>query len=260
MNRLRKLRMFLLAAALFGLLTAGDVLAQDSTVAENPLAPMGLRVEINSASSPVEFSQSIKMVLMLTLLSLAPSAIIMTTSFTRILIVFGFLRQALGTQQSPPGQILAAMALFLTIFIMAPVWQKVNRDAIQPYLAEQITQTEAWQKGVEPLRAFMVKQTGNSELALFTELSGTKKAPADVGMEVMVPAFMISELKTAFQMGFLIYLPFLVIDMVVSTILMSLGMMMLPPMMVSLPIKLLFFVLSYGWTVMVRSLVTSFTL
>ncbi len=260
MNPSRKTRIFLLSVALFSLLSAGEVFAQEAAAGENPLAPMGLRVEIDSASSAMEFSQSIKMVLMLTLLSLAPSAIIMTTSFTRILIVFGFLRQALGTQQSPPGQILAAMSLFLTIFIMAPVWQKVNRDAIQPYLAEQITQAEAWDKGVDPLRAFMVKQTGNSELALFTELSGTKKAPADVGMEVMVPAFMISELKTAFQMGFLIYLPFLVIDMVVSTILMSLGMMMLPPMMVSLPIKLLFFVLADGWTVMVRSLVTSFTL
>ena len=199
--------------------------------------------------------------MLLTLLSLAPSAMIMTTSFTRILIVFGFLRQALGTQSSPPAQVLAGMALFLTLFIMAPVWQKINQVAIQPYLEEEISQQDAWDRGIQPVKEFMTRQTGQSEMALFMELSGKEKS-ADVtqaGLETLVPAFMISELKKAFQMGFLIYLPFLVIDMVVATILMALGMMMLPPMMISLPVKLLFFVMADGWTIMVRSLIMSFT-
>jgi len=263
MRRSRMLRGALVALILAMAPAAERAHAQmDEPAATNAtLAPLGLRVQIDPGDSPREYSQSIKILLLLTALSLAPSAIIMTTCFTRILIVLGFLRQALGTQQTPPGQILAGIALFLTIFIMAPVWQQINTKAIQPYLAEQITQQEAWEQGVAPLRAFMEKQTGAEELALFVELSGAqrKNAQEPIPLEVLIPSYMISELKTAFQLGFLIYLPFLVIDLVIAASLMSLGMMMLPPMMISLPLKLLFFVLADGWNLMIRGLVSSFS-
>ena len=225
-------------------------------------APMGISIKFDSPGTPKDMSQAIRIFLLMTALSLAPSAIIMMTSFTRILIVLGFLRQALGTQQDPPGQILAGMALFLTIFIMMPVWQKINTDAIQPYTSNQITQEEAWDKGVAPLKAFMGKQTGEKELMLFLELSksAVPSKMEDVSLHVLIPAFMISELKTAFQMGFLIFLPFLVIDLVISSVLMALGMMMLPPMMISLPIKLMFFVLADGWVLVMKGISTSFSL
>ena len=223
---------------------------------------MGISIKVDSAESRQDVSQSIKIVLLLTALSLAPSAIIMMTSFTRILIVFGLLKRALGTQQTPPGQVVAAMSLFLTLFIMMPVFQKVNTEAVQPYLDEEITQAEAWQRGMEPLRQFMARQTGENEMMLFVQLSG-KEMPsrlAEVDTATLIPAFMISELKTALQMGFLIYLPFLVIDLVIACSLMSMGMMMLPPMMISLPVKILFFVLADGWVLLVRGIVTSFSL
>jgi flagellar biosynthesis protein FliP len=248
-----------------GVLWGGSTFASEagvSSTSSNALAlPMGVSIQFDAASSPREVSQSIKILMLLTLLSLAPSAMIMTTSFTRILIVFGFLRQALGTQSSPPGQVLAGIALFLTLFIMAPVWQKINKEALQPYIEEKISQQDAWDRGIQPVKEFMARQTGKSEMALFMELSGKEKTVdvTQAGLETLIPAFMISELKKAFQMGFLIYLPFLVIDMVVATILMALGMMMLPPMMISLPVKLLFFVMADGWTIMVRSLIMSFT-
>ena len=255
----------LIALLAAGVLLGGWAIPVEAKAASTPsdalALPMGVSVKFDAASSPGEVSQSIKILMLLTLLSLAPSAMIMTTSFTRILIVFGFLRQALGTQSSPPAQVLAGIALFLTVFIMSPVWQKINNVAIQPYLEEKISQQDAWDRGIQPVKEFMTRQTGLSEMALFLELSGKEKA-ADItqaGLETLIPAFMISELKKAFQMGFLIYLPFLVIDMVVATILMALGMMMLPPMMISLPVKLLFFVMADGWTVMVRSLILSFS-
>jgi len=224
------------------------------------LKPMGLQIQFNPASSPEELGTSIKILILMTVLSLAPSIIIMTTSFVRLLIVFGFLKMAMGTQTIPPNQVLSGLAIFLTIFIMAPVWQQINTEAIQPYMNKSITQEEAIDKGIAPLRTFMLKQTGKNELALFLDLSGSKtpKVPAEISMIALTPAFMTSELKTAFQLGFLIYLPFLVIDLVVATSLMALGMMMLPPMMVSLPIKILFFVLADGWTLLIQNLVTSF--
>ncbi len=228
--------------------------------ATNTLAPMGLQIQFNPGSNREDMSMSIKILILMTMLSLAPSFMIMTTSFTRIMIVFGFLRQAMGTQNTPPPQVLTGLSLFLTIFIMAPVWQRINSEALQPYVKGSITQEEAWEKGVAPLRSFMLKQTGRNELALFVELSGSKveQEPEKLSLVVLIPAFMTSELKTAFQLGFLIYLPFLVIDLVVSSSLMALGMMMLPPMMISLPIKIMFFVLADGWTLLIRNLVTSF--
>jgi flagellar biosynthetic protein FliP len=225
------------------------------------LLPMGIRVQFDTANSPQEISKSVQIFLLMTVLSLAPSIVITTTSFVRILIVFSFLKQALGTQQAPPSQVLTGLAIFLTIFIMSPVWMKIHNEALKPYMDGVITQAQAWEKGVEPLKQFMLKQTGNNELALFLELAkkGMPQHKEDIGLEILIPSFMTSELKTAFQMGFLIYLPFLVIDMVVSTSLMALGMMMLPPMMISLPIKVLFFVLADGWTLVVRNIVRSFS-
>ncbi|MEI6211069.1 MAG: flagellar type III secretion system pore protein FliP [bacterium] len=248
-------KVFLFAAAI-ALLAGGAAYAQTTGTA----LPMGIRVQLDGAGTPQETSKSIQILLMLTALSLAPSAIIMCTSFTRILIVFGFLRQAMGTQQTPPAQIMAAMSIFLTIFIMMPAWNKINEDAIKPYMAGTITQEEAFTRGVAPLRTFMGKQTGKEELKLFVELSKSKppRSMEDVPLHVLIPAFMISELKTAYQMGFLIYLPFLVLDLVIASSLMSLGMMMLPPMMISLPVKLLFFVLADGWNLVVRGIMQSF--
>jgi len=256
---LQKRRMVLVCC----FVTAWFALAEPIQAQTNaPSAPMGISIKFDSPGTPKDMSQALRIFLLMTALSLAPSAIIMMTSFTRILIVLGFLRQALGTQQDPPGQILAGMSLFLTIFIMMPVWQKINTDAIQPYTSSQITQEEAWEKGVAPLKTFMGKQTGEKELMLFLELSKSA-VPAkmeDVSLHVLIPAFMITELKTAFQMGFLIFLPFLVIDLVIASTLMSLGMMMLPPMMISLPIKLLFFVLADGWVLVMKGISTSFSL
>lgn len=265
----------LLAGLVLCGVVASDSPAQETTSATNSLLPtgldgspssavalpMGIKILFEGGSQPGEVSASIKIVMLMTVLSLLPSLFIMTTSFTRIIIVFGFLRQALGTPTTPPNQVLTGMALFLTLFIMAPVWKQINKDAIQPYLSHSITQEEAWTKGVKPLHAFMMRQTGKKELALFLEISKNKmpEKHEDIGLEVLIPAFMISEVKTAFQMGFLLYLPFLVIDMVVSVSLMSLGMMMLPPMMISLPIKILFFILADGWTLLIRNLVMHFS-
>jgi len=230
--------------------------------AEKGIGAMGISLKIDPADTPEEITQSLQILLMMTVLTLVPSAFIMTTSFMRIMIVFGFLRRALGTQTAPANQVLAGMSLFLTIFIMAPVWNKIHADAIKPYIAKEITQAEAFKIGAEPLRAFMARQTGEEELALFVELRKlpeNPENPTEIPMDVLIPAFMISELKTAFQMGFLIYLPFLVIDLVIASTLMSMGMMMLPPMMISLPIKILFFVLADGWTMLIRGLVNSFS-
>lgn len=250
------LNMILLLAVCFFTMTW----AADAQLPGGPL-PTGIRIQFDQDSQPAEVSQTLQIMLLLTVLSLAPAIVVMTTSFTRILVVIGFVRRALGTQTVPSGQIMTGLSIFLTIFIMAPVWKQINTDAIQPYINNEITQVQAWKAGLVPLRKFMAGQTGKEELALFLELANEDKATKieDVGMEVLMPAFMVSELKTSFQLGFLVYLPFLVIDLVVATILMSLGMMMLPPMMISLPVKLLFFVLADGWNLMIRGIVSSFT-
>jgi flagellar biosynthetic protein FliP len=209
---------------------------------------------------PERLSLSLQILLFLTVLSLAPAIIIMVTSFTRLVVVFSFLRHALGTQQMPPNQILIGLALFLTFFIMAPVWQEIQTKALRPYLEQKLPGEEALKRGVEPLKAFMLKQTREKDLALFISLA---KAPRphtaqEVPMSAMIPAFMISELRTAFEIGFLLYLPFLIIDMVVASVLLSMGMMMLPPVMISLVFKVLLFVLVDGWNLVVGSLVKSF--
>ncbi|MEW6172063.1 MAG: flagellar type III secretion system pore protein FliP [Bacillota bacterium] len=225
-----------------------------------PVGIPAVNFSVGQASTPAQVVDSVKILILLTVLTLVPAFLVMMTSFTRIVIVLSFLRNALGTHTTPPNQVVIGLALFLTVFIMAPVYDQVNREAIQPFLANRITQEEAQEKGARPLREFMMRQTREKDIALFIKLS---EAPAprtreDVPLMVVIPAFITSELKTAFTMGFLLYLPFLVIDMAVSSILMSMGMFMLPPIMISLPFKLLLFVLVDGWFLVVKSLVESF--
>lgn len=203
---------------------------------------------------------SMQLFLILTVLSLAPALLMTMTSFTRIIVVLGFVRNALGIQQLPPNQVLIGLALFLSFFVMAPTWQEVNANALQPYLNKEISQQDAIKQAEAPIRTFMFKQTREKDLALFVQLAKMERPNTykDIPTFVLVPAFIISELKTAFQIGFAIFLPFVVIDMVVASTLMSMGMMMLPPMLVSLPFKLLLFVMVDGWHLVVKSLVTGF--
>jgi flagellar biosynthetic protein FliP len=226
----------------------------------SPIALPKIGLDVGSSNQPKDIALSLQIVALLTVLSLAPAILILMTPFTRIIIVFSFLRNALSTQQMPPNQILIGLALFLTFFTMAPVWNDINQNALKPYISGQLQQSEAFQKAVTPLRNFMLKQTREKDLALFVNLSQMPKpkTPEDVPTYVVIPAYAISELKTAFQIGFILYIPFLVIDMVVASTLMSMGMMMLPPMMISLPFKLLLFILVDGWNLVVQSLIMSF--
>ncbi|QQG66021.1 flagellar type III secretion system pore protein FliP [Desulfobulbus oligotrophicus] len=215
---------------------------------------------ISDAGTPAEVSTALQVLLVLTVLTVAPAILLMTTAFTRIIIVLGFLRQAMGTQNTPPNQILLGLALFLTLFVMAPTFNTINQQALQPYMQEQITQQQALSRSMEVMRTFMFSQVQESELQLLIDLT-KEKQPADkeaLSSAILIPAFMLSELKRAFQMGFMIYVPFLVIDMLVASVLMSMGMMMLPPIIISLPFKLLLFVLVDGWQLVVGSLMKSF--
>ena len=207
-------------------------------------------------------STSVQILLLLTLMSILPGALLMLTGFTRILIVLGFLRNALGTPTTPPNQVLVGISLFLALFVMAPTLKATNEIAVQPYLHKDISLQQAIQRGQEPFREFMFKQTRDSDLALFVSMAHLPrpKTRADIPTYVLIPAFIISELKTAFQIGFLIFLPFLIIDLVVSATLMSMGMVMLPPVFISLPFKILLFVLVDGWNLVTQSLVQSFHL
>jgi len=219
-----------------------------------------ISIEVGEAKDSGDLSTTLQIILLMTILALAPSILIMVTSFIRIVIVLGFLRQALGTHQAPPNQLLVALALILTFFIMSPVVNQAYQDGVKPFLDEQIEQGEAFEKTVAPLREFMLSQTREKDLALFVNIAGLDK-PADdseLPLQVLVPGFVISELRTAFQIAFVLFIPFLVIDMVVASVLMSMGMMMLPPIIVSLPFKLLLFVLVDGWYLLVKSLVESF--
>jgi flagellar biosynthetic protein FliP len=227
-----------------------------------PLPLPSVSIGVADAGKPGEVATSVKILVLFTILSLAPAILILTTSFTRLIVVLSFLRQALGTQQTPPNQVLVGLALFLTFFLMSPVIGKINTEAFQPYLAGKISQEEAWEKGTSPLKTFMLAQTRDKDLALMINISKIPR-PAnskELGMTVLTPAFVLSELRTAFQMGFLIYIPFLVIDMVVASVLTSMGMMMMPPIMISLPFKLMLFVLVDGWNLIVGSLMKSFSL
>jgi flagellar biosynthetic protein FliP len=226
-----------------------------------PLVPLpNINVEVGAATEPKDVALSLQILLTMTVLTLAPSILIMMTSFTRIIVVLSFLRSALATQQMPPNQVLVGMALFLTFFTMSPYLEQSNQNGLQPYLAGSITQEAAMTEVLKPMREFMFKQTRENDLALFVNLSeGVRpNSPEDVPTTTLIPSFIISELKTAFQIGFLIYIPFIVIDMVVASTLMSMGMMMLPPVMISLPFKLLLFILVDGWHLIILSLINSF--
>jgi flagellar biosynthesis protein FliP len=255
----------LLSLMFFG--TFASAFAQAAPAAASPPAvalgsaatPVALSLNINGASDPTDLSLALQLLLMMTLLSVAPSLVMLTTSFTRIVIVLSFVKNAIGVQQAPSSQIIVGMALFLTFFIMAPVWERVNSQAIQPYMAKEITSQEAFARGVDPLKAFMLKQTRASDIEFFLKIS--KSGPTKVEelpIHILMPAFIMSELRTAFQMGFLIFIPFIIIDFIVGCALMSMGMMMMPPAVISLPFKILLFVLIDGWTLIIQSLVESF--
>ncbi len=220
-----------------------------------------LSIGIENTDDPKKISAAIEIILLLTVLSLAPSILLMMTSFTRLIIVFGFLRQAIGTQQMPPNQVLIGLSLFLTFFIMQPVWSTANRTGIQPYLNDEINFKQALKNVEGPMRKFMFRNTRESDLALFAHYAKIEdpKDVDDIPTSVLIPSFMISELKTAFEIGFVLYIPFLIIDMVVSSVLLSMGMMMLPPVLISLPFKLLLFVLVDGWHLLTGSLIQSFS-
>ncbi|MBP1711819.1 MAG: flagellar biosynthetic protein FliP [Deltaproteobacteria bacterium] len=219
-----------------------------------------IKIGIGEAKDAGDVSVLIQILILLTVLSLAPAILIMMTSFTRLVVVFSFLRHALGTQQMPPNQILIGLSLFLTFFIMTPVWSTVHEKALVPYQEKKISQGQALDEALKPVRQFMFKQTREKDLALFVNMAKISKPKnkEEIPTTVLLPAYMISELKTAFQIGCLLYIPFLIIDMVVSSILLSMGMMMLPPVMISLPFKALLFVLVDGWNLIVGSLVKSF--
>jgi len=252
MTAVQKKTVFLATLAL-SLLAAGVALAE-------PLALPTVSVGMGKVSKPGDISVVLQIFFLMTILSLAPGLLIMTSSFTRIVVVLSFLRTAMGTQQAPSNQIVIGLSLFLTFFVMSPVWQQVNSQALQPYKAQTITQEQALEKGVAPIRKFMFSQTREKDLALFLSLSKLPrpKNAEDIPTLTLIPAFIISELRTSFQIGFLIYIPFLVVDMVVASVLMSMGMMMLPPVMISLPFKILLFVLVDGWGLVIGSLVKSF--
>ena len=221
--------------------------------------PFRLNIGLDGGSKPGDVSVAIQIVVVMTLLSLAPSLVMLMTSFTRIVIVLGFVRTAIGVPSSPSNQIIVGLSIFLTFFLMGPVFDRVNNEAIQPYMAGTMTAGIAFEKAGVPMKDFMLKQTRTRDLEFFLELGRFPPTPVkDLPIRVVIPAFVISELQTAFQMGFLLFLPFLVIDFLVSTVLMALGMMMMPPSVVSLPFKLLLFVLVDGWHLVVRSLVQSF--
>jgi flagellar biosynthetic protein FliP len=238
------------------LLLAMPVLAQ-----QPDKAMPAVNITVGGGSETGSVSAVIQIVVVMTLLTLAPSIIMLMTSFTRIVIVLGFVRSAIGVQAAPSNQVIIGLSLFLTVFIMAPVGSRMNEEALKPYLAKQITTEQALEKASGPLRQFMVKQTRPTEIDFFLGLSGRGPTKIDdVPLPVLAPAFVVSELRTAFQMGFLVFIPFLVIDFLVASTLMSMGMMMMPPVMISLPFKLLLFVLVDGWHLVVRSLVESFSI
>ncbi len=240
-------------------LTLTILLALTNVAGAEPTLP-SVNVEFGTADSPEKVSSTLQVIALLTIVSITPAVLIMTTSFVRIVVVIGFLRNALATQNVPPNQVILGLAMFMTFYIMSPYWSQANEQGIQPYLAGQISQEEALQKTVEPIREFMFRQTRESDLALFVNLADAERPETqeDVSTFVLIPAFMISELKTGFEIGFMIYVPFIVIDMIVATTLMSMGMMMLPPVMISLPFKILLFVMIDGWHLLISSLIVSF--
>lgn len=247
-------RKFPVIAALFLFLFVIQVQAQQTI----PFPKINLGV--GTAENGGDVSVTLQILLLMTILSLAPSIIIMTTAYLRIIIVFHFLKSAMGTQQMPPSQLLAGVALFVTFFIMAPTWNKVNDEALKPLMDNKITTQQAYDKGIEPIRQFMFKNVREDDLELFISLSNQPRPNNrnEVATYILIPAFVLSELRAGFIMGFFLFVPFIMVDMIVSSILMSMGMMMMPPMMISLPFKILLFILVDGWNLIIKSLVGSF--
>jgi len=237
------------------LLAAADIASAQPAL---PIPKIGL--EVGKASKPEDVSLTLQILFLMTILSLAPAILILTTAFTRIIVVFHFLKQAMGTPQMPPPQVMVGLAMFLTFFVMAPTWKKVNDTALQPYLDKKMSFSDAYDKGVAPIREFMFRQTRDEDLALFVRMADMKKPESreEVPTYVLIPAYAISELRIGFQIGFVLFIPFLIIDMVVSSVLMSMGMMMLPPVLISLPFKLLLFIMVDGWNLIISSLLKSF--
>ena len=262
MRLCRSVRIWLIVGLLAG--TSPEVFGQNAPALPlstnlSSLAPFRLNLGLETGSQPQDVDVGIKVLFAITLLTLAPSIILLMTCFTRIVIVLSFVRTALSLQGTPANQIIVGLSLFITFFIMAPVWEKIDRDALKPYQAKQISSDQALEEGAKHLRGFMLKQTRPKDVELFVSLARLgPTAPDQLPLKVVIPGFIISELRTAFQMGFLLFIPFILIDLVVATVLMSLGMMMMPPMTISLPLKILLFVLVDGWGLVVRSLVQSF--
>lgn len=231
-----------------------------SVSAEPSVSLFGKTVTLEDNADPENYVFSLQLLFILTILTLAPSILIMMTGFTRILIVLSFIRSALGLQQTPPNHVIIGLALFLTFFIMAPIATEINEEAIQPFIREEISQEIAIERAMDPIRSFMFRQTRDKDIGLFLNMKniGSVESLDEIPTHVIIPAFIISELKTAFQIGFIIYIPFLVIDMVVASTLMAMGMMMLPPVIISLPFKILMFVLVDGWNLIIKSLVLGF--
>jgi flagellar biosynthesis protein FliP len=257
MRKAKSRRRLAIRLGLFGLIALTLLITSACTIDGAQVSLPGM---VGTTSSGDTGSAAIQILVLLTTLTLIPAILLMASSFTRIVIVLSFIRNALGIPQTPPNQVLVGLALFLSIFVMAPVWQGINNDALQPYLKNEITQDQAMTRAVEPMRSFMFKQTREKDLSLFISMAKLQapKNQSEVPTHVLIPAFIISELKTAFQMGFLILIPFLIIDMVVSSTLMSMGMVMLPPAIISLPFKILLFVLVDGWHLLIKSLMMSF--
>ncbi len=250
----RMLPGLVLLAFLFGFSSA----VQAQTPPAGP-QPLGVSISLNGQNPLQDVDATFKVFAVMTLLSLGPSIILLMTSFTRIVIVLSFIRTALSLQGAPANQIIIGLSLFLTFFIMAPVWERIDKEALTPLRAQQITSGEALEKASVPLKAFMLRQTRPKDVELFVEISRIgPTSPENLPMKVVIPSFILSELRTAFQMGFLLFLPFILIDLVVATVLMSMGMMMMPPMTISLPLKILLFVLVDGWNLVVKSIVLSF--
>jgi flagellar biosynthetic protein FliP len=247
-----------MAKKIFIILILSFIIADALPAQQMPLPK--LSIEMGKATKPEDISVTLQILLLMTVLSLAPAILILTTAFTRIIVVLHFLKQAMGTPQMPPSQVLVGLAMFLTFFVMAPVWNTMNTDAIQPYMNGKLTAVAAYEKAAVPLRNFMFKQTREEDLALFVKMSNMGKPATrnDIPIHVLIPAFAISELRMGFQIGFILFIPFLIIDMVVASVLMSMGMMMLPPTMVSLPFKILLFILVDGWNLVISSLIASF--
>ncbi len=226
-----------------------------------PVPPVSaIKAAVQGATAPKDVSTTLQIVALLTILSVAPAILLMVTCFTRLIVVLGFVRRALGLQQTPPNQVIVTLALFLSLYIMAPTWEQMYTQGLAPYMNEKIGTAEAWQRSITPLRTFMLGQTREEELSLMVSMSGMERPAnaADIPNKILLPAFMLSELKSAFQMGIVIFIPFIVVDMIIASVLMSMGMIMLPPMMISLPFKILLFVMADGWDLVVVSLIRSF--